>query len=78
MLTKADRREMLEAEVAELTVAIDQVGMMVKGSRGQDVLNPALAARRAALEAIRKLDIADPPSEAEDQLAQFMADTQGA
>jgi hypothetical protein len=63
---------MLEAEVAELSVAIDQVGMMVTGSRGQQVLNPALAARRAALEAIRKLDIADPPNEALDDLTAFL------
>ncbi len=66
------RREMLIAEITELTAALDARGFWITGSMGQDILNPALAARRAALEALRKLDNA-PAAPADDPLADFMA-----
>jgi hypothetical protein len=71
-LTPERRRELLEAEVDELTEAIKQRGYWVRGSRGQEILNPALAARRAALEAIRKLDASSPAQPEADPLQEYL------
>jgi len=54
-----DEREMLRAEIRELTKLIETRGYTGSGSRGQTILNPALAARRAAIESLRKLGVAD-------------------
>lgn len=56
-----DRRKILEDEVRVLSAEIDARGYWVKGSQGQEILNPALAARRACLEALRKLDLVAAP-----------------
>jgi hypothetical protein len=63
---------MLVAEVEELTGVIEAHGFMITGSAGQPVLNPALAARRAALEAIRRLDASSPPPMDADALDEFL------
>lgn len=68
-----ERRAMLEAEVAALTAAIDERGYWVEGSQGQDILNPALAARRACLEALRKLDAQASPEPDTTPLDEFLA-----
>lgn len=63
---------MLIREVQSLTALIDLHGFMVLGSKGQLVLNPAVAARRAALESIRKLDLAAPPEPLPDERDDFL------
>lgn len=52
-------RAMLREEIAALTDLIERRGITATGSRGQTVLNPALAARRAAIESLRKLGVAE-------------------
>jgi hypothetical protein len=71
-MSPEQRRKLLEAEVRELNRAIKQRGLWVPGSRGQEILNPALAARRAALEAIRKLDVTSPAAPAKDPLEAYL------
>lgn len=70
-LNTDERRKMLEDEVRAFTDAIESGGMWIRGSRGQDILNPAYAARRAALEALRKLDLTAPAS-LESELEAFL------
>lgn len=70
--TPAARRALLVREVQALTQLIDAHGYMVRGSAGQLVLNPAVAARRAAMESIRKLDLAAPPEPLPDERDDFL------
>lgn len=53
-----DHRALLIEEIEALTETIDNVGFTTTGSMGQMVINPAVAARKAAIEAVRKLDAA--------------------
>ncbi|MEW6473436.1 MAG: hypothetical protein AB1679_14285 [Actinomycetota bacterium] len=71
-MTPEDRRQLLIAEIEDLTAAVEHLGLWVKGSQGQDILNPALAARRAALEALRKLEAGMTLDEGPDALAAFL------
>ena len=63
MLPASEQRAMLVEEIQQYTKEIKANGTWVKGSRSQLVLNPALSARRAALEALRKLDAQNPAEE---------------
>lgn len=55
-----------------MTRLIEAHGFMIHGSAGQLVLNPAVAARRAAMESIRKLDLAAPPEPVPDERDDFL------
>jgi hypothetical protein len=70
--TTAERRALLVRQVQELTRLIEAHGMMVTGSQGQPVMNPALGARDRALEAIRKLDLLTPPPDEPDDRDEFL------
>lgn len=70
-MSAEQRRRLLEKEVRDLTKDIREMGRWVQGSMGQMVLNPALAARRQALEAIRKLEASTPADDGPDPLAEF-------
>lgn len=72
MLSPSEQRQMLVEEVQLYTEAIQKMGTWVQGSRNQEILNPALASRRAALEAIRKLD-AKAPEEVQNDLEDFLS-----
>ena len=63
MLSPLEQRQILVDEINDYTKAIESQGQWVKGSRNNLVLNPALAARRAALDALRKLDAQNPAEE---------------
>ena len=68
-----ERRAMLEEEVEALSQCIEERGYWVEGSSGQPVLNPALSARRACLEALRKLDVSK-IEDASDELEEFLGE----
>lgn len=63
MLSANQQRQMLVEEISLLSAEIKKMGYWVEGSRGQDILNPALGARRSCLESLRKLDATHPEPE---------------
>jgi hypothetical protein len=69
----ARRREILVAEVEDLSALIEQDGYLSVGSKGQPVAHPAIALRHAALVEIRHLDASAPPAPASDPLDAFLS-----
>lgn len=60
-LDHEERRRVLVAEIEALSRAVEEQGVMIEGSRGQLVVNPAIKVRHAALAELRRLDQARPP-----------------
>ena len=59
-LTPKEQRILIIKEIRQLSKEIKGKGYWIKGAKDQEILNPALAARRSCLETLRKLDIGSP------------------
>ena len=70
--TAVEHRALLIEEIEALTEIIDNVGFQTTGSMGQLVINPAVAARKSAIEAVRKLDAANPLKDEASELDKFL------
>lgn len=71
-LTPAEQRAILVEEVHNLNRILEEADWSQKGRVGQPRPHWALTARRATLEAIRKLDKQSPPAEDADELDEFL------
>lgn len=75
VLPPSEQRRLLVEEVRQLNEILAAEGWTQKGRVGQPRPHWALPARRAALEAIRKLDRQSPPGDEEkDALSVFLGD----
>lgn len=63
---------MLIREIRDLTSIFEEEGIMSTGSMGQRIVHPALRERRAAIEALRKLEATFSPLTHEDEAEQFV------
>lgn len=71
-MSARQRRALLVAEVRQWTKILAEQGLTTKGSMGQVVAHPGVAARLAAIKALGELDKDNPPATKADELEEFL------